>query len=112
MAVNDDYLDYIKDQLTEFGEIDVKKMFGGAGLYKDGLIFGIIGGGVFRLKADDTNKKDFEDLGMEPLRSEKMKKAMPYWEVPVHVVENRTLLAEWANKSLIVAKSAKTKKKK
>ncbi len=111
MAVNEDYLNYIKDQLIEFGDIEVKKMFGGAGLYRDGVIFGIIGGGVFRLKADDTNQKDFEAKGMGPLRSEKMKNIMPYWEVPADILDNRTELAKWAAKSFKVAQRTAKKKK-
>jgi DNA transformation protein len=41
MAVSNDYLDYVTEQLSEFGEITIRKMFGGAGLYFDELIFGL-----------------------------------------------------------------------
>lgn len=32
MAINEDFLNYILGQLAKFGEVEVKKMFGGAGL--------------------------------------------------------------------------------
>ena len=107
MAVSESYLNYITDQLSEFGEVEVKRMFGGIGLFHQGLMFGKIGGDVFRLKVDDHNQADFEARGMKPYFSEKKKKGMPYWEVPTDVIEDRQMLAEWANKSYQAAVRAK-----
>ncbi|MGB0864481.1 MAG: TfoX/Sxy family protein [Saprospiraceae bacterium] len=113
MAVSKDYLDYVTEQLSEFGEVMIKKMFGGAGLYFDGLIFGLITAkDVFCLKVDDTNRADYEEKGMTPFGATETKKGMPYWEVPVEVLEDRTELAVWAMKSLEVTINSKSKKKK
>ncbi len=109
MAVNEEYLKYIEDQLSEFGEIEIKRMFGGIGMFKNGLMFGKIGGDTFRLKVDDTNKNQYEEKGMKPFYSEKKKKGMPYWEVPQDVLEDRTELAKWANQSFEIAKAASKK---
>lgn len=107
MAVNQDYLDYILDQLSEFGEVEIKRMFGGVGLFHQGLMFGKIGGDIFRLKVDSENKQDYIDHGMQPYYSEKKKKGMPYWEVPANILEHKTTLAEWAKKSYEAAVRAK-----
>ena len=107
MAISEDYLAYVVDQLSEFGEVEVKRMFGGAGLFRDGLMFGKIGGDVFRLKVDEHNQKDYEERGMKPFYSEKKKKGMPYWEVPADVLEDRKVLAKWAVKSYEAAVRAK-----
>lgn len=107
MAVNEDYLSFVLDQLDGIGEIEMKRMFGGVGFFHEGLMFGKIGGDTFRLKVDDHNKKDYEDKGMKPFYSEKKKKGMPYWEVPVDVLEDKDELAIWANKSIEAAKRAK-----
>ena len=45
MAVSDDFLEYVKDQLSDL-QISHRKMFGGAGLYRNGKLFGLV--------ADDT----------------------------------------------------------
>jgi TfoX N-terminal domain. len=37
---------------------------------------------------------------------------MPYYEVPVDILENRELLADWARKSLIASRNKNTKPKK
>lgn len=99
MALNETFLNFVTDQLSDFGTVEIKRMFGGAGLFHKGLMFGKIGGDTFRLKVDEHNKKDFEDRGMKPYYSETKKKGMPYWEVPAAILENREELAAWARKS-------------
>jgi DNA transformation protein len=42
MAVNESFKEYVVDQLGKLGYVTVKKMFGGASIYYDGLIFGIL----------------------------------------------------------------------
>jgi len=99
MAVSEDYLSFITDQLSAFGEVEVKRMFGGIGLFHKKLMFGKIGDDVFRLKVDEHNQKDYEERGMKPFYSEKKKKGMPYWTVPIDVIEEKEELAKWAGKS-------------
>lgn len=103
MAVNKDYLNYVLDQLSEFGEIKVKNMFGGVGLFHQGLMFGKIGDDTFRLKVDNSNKAKYEEKGMKPFHSEKKKKGMPYWEVPLEILEDSSALKEWAYESYQIA---------
>lgn len=103
MPVSQDYINYILDQLSEFGEVQSKKMFGGVGFFREGKMFAMLAGDTFRLKVDDTNKPDFEAKGMQPYVNPKKKKGMPYWEVPPDVLEDKTLLAEWAMKSWKIA---------
>ncbi len=107
MAVSNEYLDFVTEQLKPFGEIEIKRMFGGVGIFKDGLMFGKIGDDIFRLKADDHNKKDYEDRGMTSFFSANKKKGMPYWEVPEDVLADKRLLAEWAHKAYEAAVRSK-----
>ncbi|NJB87127.1 DNA transformation protein [Lewinella marina] len=106
MAVSEDYITYLRDQLADLGEITGKKMFGGYGFFHEGKMFAMVGHGAFRLKVDDTNRQDFVDRGMEPFHSGGKKKGMPYWEVPVEVIEDRAELTRWARKSVAIAHSA------
>jgi DNA transformation protein and related proteins len=112
MAVSNDYLDYVTEQLSEFGAITIRKMFGGAGLYFDDFIFGLItGSDMFYLKVDGTNKADYESKGMTAFGATEKSKGMPYYEVPVEVLEDRTELAIWAMKAFEVAVKSPPKKK-
>ncbi|MBK8504784.1 MAG: TfoX/Sxy family protein [Saprospiraceae bacterium] len=108
MAVKEEFVNYINDQLSNFAPFETKKMFGGIGFFKDGLMFAMIGGNTFRLKVDDSNQNDFEKRGMTPYQNDSKKKGMPYWEVPLEVIEDKTELKKWAGKAFQVA--TKTKK--
>ncbi len=107
MAVNEDLVTYIKDQLSTFGQVETRKMFGGVSFYKEGLIFGLLGHNTFHLKVDDHNRPDYEALGMKAFLSTEKKKGMPYYEVPVDVLEDKDQLKVWAEKAFEVALRAK-----
>lgn len=109
MATNKDYLAYVKGQLEGMGDLDTKNMFGGTGLFHQGLMFGMIANDVLRFKADATISSFFEEAGMKPFTYKAGKKPMPYWEVPVNILEDSDQLISWAMRSYQVA--LKTKKK-
>lgn len=108
MAVSEEYLKHILDQLSEFGEINAKKMFGGIGLFCKGTMFGKIGNNTLRLKVDSSNQKEYEAYRMKPFYSKKKNKGMPYWEVPIDIINDRNKLTKWVEKSYKIA--LKTKK--
>ncbi len=54
MPVSDDFLNYVLDQLSAWGSVSVRRMFGGAGLYREGRMFGLIADDVVYLKVDDA----------------------------------------------------------
>ena len=99
MAYSEDYLNFVIDQLSEFGDFEHKKMFGGVGFFKEGKMFAGIMKGNFCLKVGESNQKDFEDRGMQAYVNDSKKKGMPYWEVPADVLEDKSQLKEWAEKS-------------
>ena len=107
MAVDENYLALITDQMSEIPNVDTKKMFGGLGFFREGIMFAIIGGGNFRLWADASNIADFEKHGMSNYRPRPNSKVMPYWKVPIEIMEDKAMLAIWAEKSYTVAVSNK-----
>lgn len=113
MAVSESFKEYVVEQLAELGFVTVKKMFGGAGIYYEGLIFGILADDILYFKVDDSNKTDYVMAGMNPFKPfDDKPMVMPYYEVPVDVLENREQLAEWAMKALFVSRNNITKPKK
>lgn len=110
MPVSQGYVDYVVDQHSEFGELIIRKMFGGVGLYHEGLMFAMITAKeVFCLKADKSNEAEFEEKGMTRFGATATKKGMPYWEVPAEVLEDKSELAKWAMKSYEVVLKKKKK---
>jgi len=103
MPINEDYLNFIKEQLENFKPFEAKKIFGGIGFFKEKVMFALIGKDTFHLRADDTTKHDFEERGMKNFMPSAKKKGMPYWEVPITVIEDKKTLCEWAEKAYEVA---------
>ena len=110
MSVSDDYLGWVLDQLGELGPVASRRMFGAAGLYLDGVMFGLVDDDVVFLRAGDANRADYVASGCEPFRPIPGKASMSYYEVPPAVLEDPTELAEWARRSLAAAEEkAKSK---
>lgn len=108
MPVSKEYLDYLLDQLTGFGPVQSRRMFGGAGLYLDGVFFGLVADDMLFFKVDDTNKPDYVAAGSGPFKPfGKNSYEMSYYEVPGDVLEDSDLLKAWAMKALLVAKRKK-----
>ena len=58
--------EFIRDLFAQFRPVTVKRMFSGAGIFADGLMFGLIVDGAIHLKVDETNIADFEREGSRP----------------------------------------------
>lgn len=105
MAVSADFLNYVVDQLSGWRAVSVRRMFGGAGLYGDDKMFGLIADDVAYLKVDDASRDDFIKAGSSPFNPypEKAKAVvMSYYEIPPDILENREALAQWAQRALAI----------
>ena len=104
------YVDYILDLLLPLGNIKVRKMFGGYGIYQGGIFFAIISDNILYFKVGDNNRSLYEKHDSKPFSYEgKHGKiiTMSYWEVPIDVLENPTQLALWVRDAVNAASSAK-----
>ena len=106
MARRSELLDYLVDQLAPLGDARGRALFGGHGVYIDGLIIGIIAFDTFYLKVDDANRADFEAAGSEPFTYDGKGKpiVMSYWECPAEAMEDPDQLRAWAQKSLAASR--------
>jgi len=112
MAVSESYREFVLEQLGRVMPVTGKSMFGGVGIYTQGLFFALIAEDSLYFKVDDTTRQDFERLGMEPFRPYGEDSAMGYYEVPADVVEDSVQLAAWMKKATDIAAKAKDKKNK
>ena len=106
MAVSPEYREWVLEQLRRVGPVTGRAMFGGYGIYLDGLFFGLIDDDILYLKVDDSNRPDFEAAGTGPFRPYGDDRAMQYYEVPVDVLEDPERLRLWAGNALDVARRA------
>ena len=99
---------YLADCLAPWGEIRLKRMFGGMGVYRDELFFALIDENVVYFKVDDTTRADFKAVGSEPFsypgKDGQMMLMNGYWRLPDEVIEDRDTLFAWADNALAVAR--------
>ena len=67
---------YLQEVFELFGPISARKMFGGYGIYHQGLMFGLVADDTLYLKADAQNVAFFEELGLGPFEYHKQGKVM------------------------------------
>ena len=115
MPVSEEYLDYVIDQLGCIGQVAAKRMFGGVGLYYDGMFFGLIAGDQLYFKVDDENRGEYVAAGSRPFQPYGDDSySMGYFEVPVDVLEDVDQLRRWARGAVGAAerKASSRKRKK
>jgi DNA transformation protein and related proteins len=116
MAVSPEYKEFVAEQLQRLGRVRMRGMFGGAGVYLDDLMFGLIFEETLYLKVDDRNRADYEAEGMEPFTFEMRNGdvgSLSYYEVPERLYDEPDELVQWARKSLdamLAVKAAKAAK--
>ncbi len=112
MAVTEGFKDFVQDLLADFGPVSIRNMFGGAGVYADGVMFAILTDDTLYLKADEKSARAFASEGMSPFtyhRAGKAPVAMSYWEVPERLLEDTEELAAWAGEAHRIACASKAK---
>ncbi|MGH6735988.1 MAG: TfoX/Sxy family protein [Methyloceanibacter sp.] len=112
MPPSDGFKEFIRDQLAGFGPVTIRNMFGGAGIYADGVMFAILANDVLYLKTDAATARAFAAEGMRPFTYQSAGKApvaMSYWEAPPRLLEDPDELAEWARTAYRVACASRTK---
>ena len=111
MHVSASFREFVLDQLAGLDGLQARAMFGGVGLYADEVFFGILAADALFFKVDDTNRREYETAGSAPFKPYADRAmTMPYYNVPVVVLEDAVRLREWAARAVAVAKTAKTAK--
>jgi DNA transformation protein len=112
VSVSNDFVAYAVEQLGSLTRVTSRRMFGGVGLYADGLFFALIADDTLYFKVDDSNRADYEQRGSKPFCPfpDKSDFSMSYYDVPADLLEDAEELSRWARKSVGVALVAASKK--
>jgi DNA transformation protein len=114
MAVNESLVALLQEQLEPLGRISFKRMFSGAGVYCDGVIFALILRDALHFKVDDGNRAAYEADGMAPFTYQTRGKTVQvgaYWRVPERLLDEPDEMLEWARAALTAGRRAATKRK-
>nr|WP_281358313.1 TfoX/Sxy family protein [Hongsoonwoonella zoysiae] len=106
-------LQYVADVVADLGDIRVKRMFGGAGLLCNDLMFALEAGGAVYFKADEVNRPIYEGAGSVPFSYEMSGKprSMSYWSVPESAVDDPDEIRKLAVEALEAARRSDRRRK-
>ncbi|RLQ89434.1 TfoX/Sxy family protein [Notoacmeibacter ruber] len=105
--------EHLADLFAGLGPISIRRMFGGKGIYHQGLIFALeMSDGRLVLKGDATNAPDYEAAGCTRWtysRPGRKPTQMPYWTAPDEALDNSDAMKPWAISAFGAALRADTK---
>jgi DNA transformation protein len=113
MPVTPEYRAFVLEQLGRVTPVTSRSMFGGVGVYADGLIFALMDDDTTYLKVGDANRADFEARGMRPFRpyGDDGPASLNYSELPADLLDDVDALRPWVEKAIDVSRAARRKKK-
>ena len=119
MPTDNSFHDYVKELFASLGPVQIKRMFGGAGGYADGVMFLLLADDAIHIKVDDALKAELREEGSGPFEwtpqngpraGEKID--LGYWRLPDSALDDPDEAAVWGSKALAIAQAkAKAKPK-
>ena len=96
-----DFIPFVQELLEGWAPVSARRMFGGHGLYHEGLMFAIVMDQRLYLKADEANRPEFEALGLAPFPYAMKGKevALSYWAAPDAIFDEPSEAVRWAQSS-------------
>ena len=89
-SARNEFVDYVLELMSGWAPVSARKMFGGYGLYRDGLMFALIADDQLYFKTDAGNEPQFEQAGSHPFvyASQTRTVQMSYWSAPENSLES------------------------
>ena len=115
MAVSPEYKAFILEMLEPLGDVSVRLMFGGGGVFCHGVMFGLIGDERLYFKVDSELRPEFEAEGLGPFvfkSSAGEQNVMSYYEAPESAYDDQDEMLDWARTGLDAAFREDAKKPK
>ena len=94
-----EFATHIVDLLDTFGPCEARRMFGGYGIFHQGLMFALIADGNLYLKADDETRELFSAEGCEAFSYYKKEKEyrLSYYLAPGEFFEDPDACLRWSS---------------
>jgi DNA transformation protein and related proteins len=106
---------FIHELFAPFGPVTVRRMFGGAGVWSQDLMFALVFDGALYLRVDDASIPDFEREGSRPFVYTRAKSpgrvgraSLSYWRLPERLYDDPDELAVWAGRARAIAERKKS----
>jgi len=106
--------DDIAELFSAFGPVSVRRMFGGAGIFADGIMFALVHDGVIHLKTDERTSPAFDREQLAPfsyMRKGERASLPSYRRMPERLYDDPDELATWARDAVAAAGRSGVKKR-
>ena len=105
------FVEHVVELLAPLGRVSARRMFGGHGVYCDGLFIAIVLDDVLYLKADAESRADFERAGCEIFSYSRSGKVatLNFYRAPEDAMDAPQRMLPWARKALEAALRARAK---
>lgn len=93
-----EFVEYLKEAFREFGPVSARRMFGGHGIYYDGVMIGLVADDTLYLKVDAESEQKFIEQGLSQFEYPKGDKmvGMSYYLAPEEALEEPSEMRAWA----------------
>ena len=111
--VENEYVAFVLDALRPWAPVAARRMFGGYGVYRGEIMFGLVTDDTLYFKTDGDNRGDYEAAGMKPFsyaRAGRKAVVMSYHTVPPDLLESADELGAWAERAFAAALRARQAK--
>jgi DNA transformation protein len=113
LATGAEFSHYVTELLEPLGQIGVRRMFGGVGVYAGSTMFGLISDDTLYFKVNDGTRPAYEAAGSTPFQfTVKTGRTVltSYWRVPDSLFDGDGDIVAWATDALGAARSSQAKK--
>lgn len=113
MPKQTEFVETVLEKLAPLGEPGARFMFGGWGIYLDGIMCALVADDALFLKADAVSRITFEQADCQAFAPyEDKTKTMSYYEAPAEMFDEDERFLHWFRLAFDAAlRSAKTKSK-
>lgn len=107
------FAQYVVESMAGLGSVQARPMFGGFGVYMQGLMFALLLDEVVYIKVDEASVGRFQARGLAPFQYESRGKvsSLKYHRVPDEACDDADVMTEWARLGLEAALRQRDKAK-
>jgi DNA transformation protein len=115
VAASDSLVAFLQEQLAPLGHVTTRRMFSGAGVYCDGVIFALVLRDTLFFKVDDGNRAAYRAEGLETFSYQAKGRTVTvgaYWQVPERLFDDPDEMLDWARAAVAAGRRAAANAKK
>ena len=96
-STHNEFVVYVVELMADWATVAARRMFGGYGLYREGLMFALVVDDELFFKTDADNVTQFEQAGSHPFVYQNQARTvqMSYWSSPEAGLESPAEMGVW-----------------